>query len=323
MASSDMRIDLDFVEHPKTRRLIRMVGYEGFYCLMKLFAVTAKVFPKGELTGCDEHDIEDLADWRGKRGKFFSALSEPNFAFIEQAGGNWRIHDWHVHQPWIYNSKERSEIARQNAKKRDYSKKDGDGSMLAACQQHADGMPTAHELQCETDADGNAESVPRPCRTRAQNAPSPSPTPIYIPPLDTEVSIPPEGENELPKEGLKPKHAKKQAVAAENVYEVLKSEGIVNETYLKMLAAFVRHRQDIKKPMTPLALEQMVSLLSKELETDEQRIECLRLSIANGWQGVFPDKVKGQRSNEYRGKPSVVDRQSNSRFDDDDGDPFG
>ena len=30
MAKNDMRIDVDFVDHPKTKRLIRMTGYEGF-----------------------------------------------------------------------------------------------------------------------------------------------------------------------------------------------------------------------------------------------------------------------------------------------------
>lgn len=40
----DMRLDLNFVDHPKVKRLIRVAGHEGFYGLIRLFSMAgAKV----------------------------------------------------------------------------------------------------------------------------------------------------------------------------------------------------------------------------------------------------------------------------------------
>ena len=122
MAKQDMRIDVDFVDHPKTKRLIRMTGYEGFYCLMKLFSIAAKIYKRGELKNLDASDIEDLTGWTGEQGKLVEALLDPKICFLEQEGDLFIIHDWDVNQPWIYGFEGRSQIARQNAMKRDYSK---------------------------------------------------------------------------------------------------------------------------------------------------------------------------------------------------------
>lgn len=169
----DMRLDIDFVDHPKTKRLIRTAGFEGFYCLLKLFSSVAKAYPKGELTGCDQYDIENLADWRGESGLLFEALTDPDFYFLEKAGEHWRVHEWDVHQPWVFNSKERSEIARQNVKKR------WDKSQTPY-EQDTNGIPIVIRNRYES---------------LTQNTPSPSPSPIdkEKTPLDTVVSSPPRG----------------------------------------------------------------------------------------------------------------------------------
>ena len=67
-----------------------------------------------------------------------------------------------------------------------------------------------------------------------------------------------------------------------------------------MLKAFVKNRRDIKKPMTRLALEQTLNILSTKLDTDQERIDCIQLSIANGWTGIFPERSKkiGGRSDQ-------------------------
>ncbi len=84
MAKNDMRIDVDFVDHPKTKRLIRMTGYEGFYCLMKLFSIAAKIYKRGELKNCDAYDIEDLTGWSGEEGKLVQALLDKKISFLEK-----------------------------------------------------------------------------------------------------------------------------------------------------------------------------------------------------------------------------------------------
>ncbi len=53
-------------------------------------------------------------------------------------------------------------------------------------------------------------------------------------------------------------------------------------------ADFVAHRAEMKKPLTPRASRAMAETLRGHSDPDA----VLRLSIQNGWQGIFPDKVK-------------------------------
>ena len=54
---------------------------------------------------------------------------------------------------------------------------------------------------------------------------------------------------------------------------------------------FVEHRREIKKPMTVKAAKAMAKKLDGHPDPDDVLLE----SIANGWQGVFPEKVKARR----------------------------
>jgi hypothetical protein len=54
--------------------------------------------------------------------------------------------------------------------------------------------------------------------------------------------------------------------------------------------AFILHRKELKKPLT----ENGANAISKKLEGHHDPGAVLTDSIANGWQGVFPDKIKPQ-----------------------------
>ncbi|MEA5107101.1 MAG: hypothetical protein VB010_07080 [Sphaerochaeta associata] len=167
MAKNDMRIDFEFVDHIKVKRLIRRLGFEGFYSLVCLFSATAKMYAKGDLTGCNETDIEEFAKWDGEPGLFVKTLMEPSTLFLEKREDTYFIHDWVEHQPWVFGSKERSSIASKNALKRwrasmqDTSLDDDvDPDSLVFNAPNAVG-----------NAVGNASS------NASSNAPSPSPSP--------------------------------------------------------------------------------------------------------------------------------------------------
>lgn len=55
---------------------------------------------------------------------------------------------------------------------------------------------------------------------------------------------------------------------------------------------FVQHRKAMKKPITELAAVRIV----RKLETHHDPEAVLDLSIQNGWQGIFPEQLKGDRS---------------------------
>ena len=62
---------------------------------------------------------------------------------------------------------------------------------------------------------------------------------------------------------------------------------------------FVDHRSEIKKPITELAAKRIVDRLSGHRDPDA----VLNLSIENGWQGIFPEKVGFNGNGNYSQQP--------------------
>jgi hypothetical protein len=176
MAKNDMRIDVDFVDHPKTKRLIRMTGYEGFYCLMKLFSIAAKIYKTGDLKNCDSFDIEDLTGWTGEAGKLVEALTDKKISFLEKKGSLYSIHDWDVNQPWIYHAEERSEQAKKAINARwDKEKQEDTEEETSNTDSYTDKIRSVYETNTECNTPSPSPSpIPSP-----YPFPSPSPIPEY------------------------------------------------------------------------------------------------------------------------------------------------
>jgi hypothetical protein len=69
---------------------------------------------------------------------------------------------------------------------------------------------------------------------------------------------------------------------------------------------FIRHREEIKKPMTPRA----VDLMLKEFKgfTVKECMEAIKTSIVGGYQGVFPKKeslVNGSKPKDETSGPNI------------------
>ena len=69
------------------------------------------------------------------------------------------------------------------------------------------------------------------------------------------------------------------------------------------------------KAMTPNAVDLAVKKLDRELQTDDQRQECLRMSILNGWQGVFPDAVLRKRDGPKSKSDGSFGQRTKTGFD--------
>nr|DAT09669.1 MAG TPA: replisome organizer [Caudoviricetes sp.] len=72
------------------------------------------------------------------------------------------------------------------------------------------------------------------------------------------------------------------------------------------IAEFVKHRKNLKKPMTDRAIQLMIGKLEELGKTVDERIAIINQSIENGWQGVFPLKEKEQTK-----KPQSKNRFNN------------
>jgi len=171
---TDIRLDTGFLDHPKTKRLKRVLGWEGIEALLRLwmFAADNKSRSKGNLKGMDSLAIADAANWDDDPDTFVKVLSasETRFLDIHQVGNNgsgcyYVLHDWRDHQGFVCRKKERSENAKNAAKKRWSEKKVAKKRRNPKPSKPIQVMPTACESHCQPHASRNAP------------LPSPSPTP--------------------------------------------------------------------------------------------------------------------------------------------------
>ena len=87
-----VRLYQNFHKHKKTmalRRAIRTV--EPIQCLWLWAAENA---PDGNLDGMTYDEIEDAADWHGKRGRAIMAMIEAGFIDVNPDGGGMSLHNW-------------------------------------------------------------------------------------------------------------------------------------------------------------------------------------------------------------------------------------
>lgn len=107
MSTPDARIATTLPTHPKTKKLLRRLGFEGGWCLVRLILWAASSRTNGNLEGLSDEDIELAVDWAGEVGDFVAALSDVRF--LDGTEGSRVIHDWSEHNPWAAGASERSE----------------------------------------------------------------------------------------------------------------------------------------------------------------------------------------------------------------------
>ncbi len=154
---TDIRLNVAFPRHVKTRRLRSKCKADGVLALLALWCYAAENDPSGLLDGLTEDEVESVAEWRGKRGRFVAALLD--LGWLERENGGFRLHGWEEHQQYAIHAPERSAQA-SNAAKARWAKR---GAMPDPCSE-----------QCSQHKTSNAPSpAPSP-------APNPSPTPAPI-----------------------------------------------------------------------------------------------------------------------------------------------
>jgi len=140
----DIRLKVDFMDHPKTVRLRRELGSEAIECLIRLWGFAADNRPKGELVNMDADDIEIAAKWTGEPGKFVKVLLQKKCKFLMLKNRHYVIHDWKEHQGFLYYADERSKKAKLAASYR--WEKDDAKRMPPACDTDAKRMPPAQKI---------------------------------------------------------------------------------------------------------------------------------------------------------------------------------
>ena len=116
MPNTDIRVQVTFPGHWKTRKMERLAGDMGVKCLIYLWIFVAVNKPDGELAGMSDNDIEDAAYWTGPPGQFIKSLLE--CGFIDGEETTRAVHDWQEHNKWCAEFPIRSERNRKNIVKR-------------------------------------------------------------------------------------------------------------------------------------------------------------------------------------------------------------
>lgn len=109
--ADDYRLNLDFWDHRKTRMLKKRHGDSGIVSLLRLWQSVARFYPDGVMGNLREEEIEALSDWQKKPGAFFKDIM--NIGFLNRdTEGNYIVHNWQLHQPWVAGAPRRAAMAR-------------------------------------------------------------------------------------------------------------------------------------------------------------------------------------------------------------------
>lgn len=109
--NADVRLSTTLRTHPKMTKLHRRLGGPaGPLAIIYLWAFAAAEKPDGDLSGMSDEDIEIAAGWDGAPGAFVAAAAEVRF--LDGGPGEYRLHDWAEHQPWVVGAEDRSESAK-------------------------------------------------------------------------------------------------------------------------------------------------------------------------------------------------------------------
>lgn len=170
----DIRISSTFFNHKKTLNLIRECDYKGAICLIRLWNYTAEHYPDGDLSRMNEEEIEIASGWivfvdgqtfGGEPGKFYRTITSEKSKFldVDKDYNIIMIHDWIEHQPWIIDSKKRSNQAKEAAKARwnRFTKVEQNEEVNSEpCRSNAAAMREHEEEHAKGNAPSNARTVP-------------------------------------------------------------------------------------------------------------------------------------------------------------------
>ena len=105
-----LNLDLDYHDHPKTKRLVGLLGRGAEALPIKLWCYCGKYHADdGKLTGYSAQEIESICAWWGQKGEMIEAFVKVNFLHPTEDG--FQVHEWKEHQGHLGVFKERASAA--------------------------------------------------------------------------------------------------------------------------------------------------------------------------------------------------------------------
>lgn len=133
-----LNLDLDYFTHPKTIRLIGLLGRGAAELPIRLWSYCGKYHcESGNLAGHSAQEIEALVGWWGPSGKMVEAMIA--VGFLKETEGGFKIHDWLDHAGHLSAFKKRAKTA---AKKRWKAYASSNASSIAKKKIKQSSLPT-------------------------------------------------------------------------------------------------------------------------------------------------------------------------------------
>ena len=137
--NTDIRLQLSFRTHPKTKKLRFALGNDGVMGFIYLLMFAAESRPDGNLSGMDEIDIALAADYEGDAKEFVRILL--GVKYLKKIKNGYQIHGWKEHNAYAAGAKKRSELSKKAAAKRWQKQKNHDYTKQSLSKKnHADGI---------------------------------------------------------------------------------------------------------------------------------------------------------------------------------------
>jgi hypothetical protein len=107
-----VNVDLNYFTHPKTTRLIRLLGKGAEAIPIRIWCYCGTHMPEdGVLKGFSAAEIEMIAEWKGEPGKAIKALKI--VGFLDKKGKDYAVHGWLEHQGHLAVMQRLSDRARE------------------------------------------------------------------------------------------------------------------------------------------------------------------------------------------------------------------
>lgn len=193
----DYRVLTTWHRHRKTRRLIALLGYEGPFRLLALWAFAAEMRPSGIFEGLTDADLADECGWSGDPAQLIESLLTSGW-LDRRADGALRIHDWEEWNAYVVHGPERSEVARENAIRRWEKHRAKKGKSTQDANRNAKGNANGNT---GSNATGNANRNAKGNAPDPVPAPDPDPDPSSSPPARAEHPAAPASSPDAPTPG--------------------------------------------------------------------------------------------------------------------------
>lgn len=159
-----LNLDLDFFDHPKTRRLVGLLGRGSEVLLLRLWCYCGRYhFRDGRLAGYSPQEIESICAWWGQAGRAIEAFVR--VGFLEAMPDGYLVHDW---DQWQGHFAVYHDRAKKAASAR-WNKPANASGMLEALHKHD--SSNAPAVQCSADSPSESPPTPKPAKKKADEPP--------------------------------------------------------------------------------------------------------------------------------------------------------